>query len=52
MHGHIVGIYYFTKWVKGQPLAMIFKQKANNFLWKNVIYRFGLPRVIVINNGK
>lgn len=33
----VVGIDYFTKWVKAEPLATISKQKVRNFLWKNIM---------------
>ena len=31
---------------------MITEARVTNFVWKNIICRFGVPRVIVSNNGK
>ena len=48
----VVGIDYFTKWVEAKPLANITQQNAKNFVWKNIVCRFGVPRVLVSNNGR
>ena len=48
----IVAIDYFTKWVEAEPLATIIEKNIQNFVWKAVICRFRLPRVLVSNNGK
>ena len=48
----IVEIDYFTKWVKAEPMTTITKAKVTSFVWKNIIYRFGVPRVIILDNGK
>ena len=48
----IVGIDYFTKWVKAEALATIMKKNVCNFVRKNIIWRYGIPRVLVSNNGK
>ena len=48
----IVVIDYFTKWVEAEPVTMIEKAKVISFVWKNIICRFGVPRVIKSNNGK
>ena len=40
------------KWVEVKPTTMITKAKITNFVWKNVIYRFDIPNVIISNNGK
>ena len=34
------------------PLATITEQKIRNFVWRAVIYRFGIPRALVSDNGK
>ena len=47
----VVGIDYFTKWVKAEPLASITQQNVKNFVWKNVVCRFGVPKVLVSNSG-
>uniref|UniRef100_A0A2N9H0S8 Integrase catalytic domain-containing protein n=1 Tax=Fagus sylvatica TaxID=28930 RepID=A0A2N9H0S8_FAGSY len=48
----IVAIDYFTKWVEAEPLATITEKNVQNFVWKAVISRFGIPRVLVSDNGK
>jgi hypothetical protein len=46
----VVAIDYFTKWVEAKPLAMITERNIQNFVWKIVICRFGIPRVLVSDN--
>ena len=48
----VVGIDYFTKWVEAELLAKITQQNVKNFVWKNIVCRFGIPRVLVSNNGR
>ncbi|XP_050263956.1 uncharacterized protein LOC126708193 [Quercus robur] len=47
----VVGIDYFTKLVEPEPLAKITQQKVKNFIWKNIVCRFGVPRVLISDNG-
>ena len=48
----IVAVDYFTKWVEAEPLAIITEQKIRNFVWLNIICRFGIPRALISDNGK
>ena len=48
----VVDIDYFTKWVEAKTLATITKKNVRNFVWKNIICRYGIPRVLVSDNGK
>ena len=48
----IVAIDYFTKWVEEEPVTTITEAKITNFVWKNIICRFGVPRVIISDNRK
>ena len=48
----VVGIDYFTKWVEAEPLAKITQQNVKNFIWKNIMCRFGVPRVLILDNGQ
>ena len=48
----MVGIDYFTKWVEAEPLASITQQNVKNFVWKNIVCRFGVPKVLVSDNGR
>ena len=48
----VVGIDYFTKWVEVEALATITEKNVRNFIWKNIVCRYGIPRVLVSDNGK
>ena len=48
----VVGIDYFTKWVEVEALATITEKNVQNFVWRNIIYKYGIPRVLISNNGK
>ncbi|KAK3026311.1 hypothetical protein RJ639_040999 [Escallonia herrerae] len=48
----IVAIDYFTKWVEAEALALITERKYEDFFWRAVICRFGISRVLIMDNGK
>ena len=48
----VVGINYFTKWVEAEALATITEKNIRSFVWRCIICRFGIPRVLVSDNGK
>ena len=48
----VVSIDYFTKWIKAKALATIMEKNVRNFVWRNIICRYGIPRVLVSDNGK
>ena len=48
----IVVIDYITKWVEAESIATTTEAKITSFVWKNIICRFGVPRVIISDNGK
>ena len=48
----IVGIDYFTKWVEAEPLATITEKSIRSFVWRNIICRYKIPKVLVSDNGK
>ena len=48
----IVVVDYFTKWVETEPLASITERKTTDFVWRNLICRYGIPNTIVSDNGK
>ncbi|KAK2997565.1 hypothetical protein RJ639_023672 [Escallonia herrerae] len=48
----IVAIDYFTKWTEVESLATITSAKCEDFFWKNIVCRFGVPRALVVDNGK
>ncbi|KAL0415847.1 UNVERIFIED_CONTAM: Gag-Pol polyprotein [Sesamum latifolium] len=47
----VVAVEYFTKWVEAEALAKITEKEMINFIWKNIICRYGVPRVLVSDNG-
>ncbi|XP_075640401.1 uncharacterized protein LOC142612169 [Castanea sativa] len=48
----IVAVDYFTKWVEAKLVATITEAKITSFVWKNIICKFGVPRIILSDNGK
>ena len=48
----IVTIDYFTKWVETELVMTITEAKVTSFVWKNIIYMFGVPHVIISDNEK
>ena len=48
----IVAIDYFTKWVKVEPITTIKEANITSFVWKNIVRRFGIPNVIISDNGR
>ena len=47
----LVGIDYFTKWVKTKPLANIRDVDVKKFIWKSIVTRFGVPNALISDNG-
>ena len=43
---------YFTKWVEAEPLAQIIEAKMENFVRNHIIFCFGIPKVIITDNGR
>ena len=43
----VVSIDYFTKWVEVEPLDTITEKNIRSFVWRNIICRYGIPRVLV-----
>ncbi|GJR42503.1 reverse transcriptase domain-containing protein [Tanacetum coccineum] len=48
----VVAIDYFTKWVEAAPLATITRKNILKFVWNNIVCHFGIPGVIIRDNGK
>ena len=48
----LVVIDYFTKWVEAEALATITEAKVQNIVWKNIVYKFVIPRTIISDNGR
>nr|GEV26213.1 hypothetical protein [Tanacetum cinerariifolium] len=47
----IIEINYFTKWIEAKPLAKTTGKRVKKFVWDNIICGFGLPKIIVTDNG-
>jgi len=48
----LVGVDYFTKWIEAGPLASILAKNVQNFVWKSIVCRFGVPHIIITDNGR
>ena len=47
----IIAMDYFTKWVEVEALASIQDIDAKNFVWRNIVTRFGVPDSLIFDNG-
>ena len=47
----ILVVDYFTKWTEAEPLASIKVKKSLDFVIKNIVCRYGLPRKVASDNG-
>ncbi|CAL2276958.1 unnamed protein product [Prunus armeniaca] len=48
----VVDVDYFTKWVEAEALATITAARIETFVWQNIVCCFGIPNVIVTDNGR
>ena len=48
----VVVIDYFTKWVEVEHLAIIIVVEIQHFVWKTIVCRFGILRVIISDNRR
>ncbi|CAL9006411.1 unnamed protein product, partial [Prunus brigantina] len=48
----IVAVDYFTKWAEAEALATITAARIETFVWQNIVCRFGIPNIIVTDNGR
>ena len=39
-------------WVKAEVLASITPAKIKEFVYKNIVFRYGVPYTIISENGK
>ena len=47
----VVAMDYFTKWVEAEALVNFKDLDVKKFVWKNIVTRFGVPRMLISNNG-
>jgi len=48
----LVATDYFTKWIEPEALATITAKKVEAMVWKDIICRFGIPRIINTDHGR
>jgi hypothetical protein len=48
----IVAVEYFTKWIEAKPVINITSATIQKFLLQNIIYHYGLPQQITVDNAK
>ncbi|XP_071919988.1 uncharacterized protein [Coffea arabica] len=48
----MVAIDNFTKWIEVELLNTISSRLIQKFFWRNIVPRFGIPRVLVFDNGR
>ena len=46
-----MSIDYFRKWIEAEAFASIKDKDVTQFICKNIVCRFGIPRSIVLDNG-
>ena len=47
----LVATDYFSKWIEAEAFASIKDKEATQFIWKNIVCRFGIPGTIISDNG-
>lgn len=47
----IIVVKYFSKWPEVKAVPTITARKVINFVWGNIICRFGIPKMLISNNG-
>jgi hypothetical protein len=47
----IVIVDYYSKWIELEPLASITSMKVQNFVFRQIICRFGIPEEVICDNG-
>lgn len=45
-----VAIKYFSRWVEVESIAKITAAAAQRFVWRNIIWRYRVPRDIITDN--
>lgn len=47
----LVAVDYFTKWIEAEPLSTVTSARIQRFFYKNVISCYGVPRILITDNG-
>ena len=48
----IVAVHYFSKYVEVEPLSTIIDKQVCQFIWRNIITRYDIPRIIITDNSR
>ncbi|XP_043815293.1 uncharacterized protein LOC122724412 [Manihot esculenta] len=48
----VVAVEYFSKWPEAKAIPTITARKMIDFVWGNIICRFGVPRVLISDNSR
>ncbi|KAH9684964.1 Ribonuclease H [Citrus sinensis] len=48
----IIAIDYFTNWIEVEALSRITEKKTTDFVWRNLVCRYGIPYALVTDNGR
>jgi hypothetical protein len=48
----VVAFEYFTKCIEAKPLTNMSSTSIKKFFWQNIIYHYGVPRHITVDNAK
>jgi hypothetical protein len=48
----VVTIEYFTRWIEAKTLASITSDAVKKFFWQNIICRFRVSRILIVDNDK
>ncbi|GAA0154465.1 hypothetical protein LIER_12437 [Lithospermum erythrorhizon] len=47
----VVVVDYFSKWMEAIPLRNTTAEDIEDFIWKNIITQYGIPKILVSDNG-
>ena len=47
----LVATDYFSKWIEADNFTSIKDKEVVHFVWKNIVYCFGIPQSITTDNG-
>jgi hypothetical protein len=47
-----VTVEYFTKWIEARAVSTITSKTAQKIFWQNIVYRFGVPSELTVDNDK
>jgi hypothetical protein len=48
----VIAVEYFTKWTEAKPLTNVSSAIIKRFFWQNIVYQYGVPRYITVDNAK